>query len=139
MILLDTNVVSEFRKIIAGKGDAHVASWAVQQSAPSLFLAAITLHELEKGVLLMERRDRRQGAELRTWLDGSLMPAFAGRILPVDERVALAAAHLHIPNPRPLADCLIAATAVVHGMTIATRNTGDFQGLPVALVNPWLA
>ena len=137
MILLDTNVVSEYRKVSSGRADPGVVAWTERQRPESLFLSAITLHEVEKGVLRMERRDPKQGVVLRHWLDTALVPAFAGRILPVDERVAITAAHFHIPNPRPLADSLIAATALVHGMTIATRNVADFQGLPVSVLNPW--
>jgi toxin FitB len=139
VILLDTNVVSEYRKASFGRADPRVVAWTEGQIAAQLYLSTITLHEVEKGVLRMERRDPKQGAVLRQWLDTALIPAFAGRILSVDERVAIAAAHLHIPDPRPLADSLIAATALVHGMTIATRNTSDFHGIPVSVINPWLA
>jgi toxin FitB len=138
MILLDTNVVSEYRKASFGRADPNVVAWTDKQKPEQLYLSAITLHEVEKGVLRMERRDPKQGVMLRRWLDTTLIPAFAGRILPVDEAVAIAAAHFHIPDPRPLADSLIAATALVHGMTIATRNVADFQGIPVSLINPWL-
>lgn len=138
MILLDTNVVSEYRKASFGRADLAVVAWTERQDPQQLYLSTITLHEVEKGVLRMERRDPKQGAALRLWLDTALIPAFAGRILPVDEPVAIAAAHFHIPDPRPLADSLIAATALVHGMTIATRNMADFQGLPISILNPWL-
>ena len=137
MILLDTNVVSEYRKDSYGKADPRVVAWTKAQPKERLFISVITLLEVEKGALIMERRDRRQGAVLRGWIEATLIPSFDGRILPVDERVALATARLHMPNPRPVSDSLIAATAIVHGMTIATRNTGDFKGLPVGLINPW--
>ena len=137
MFLLDTNLVSELRKVCSGKADAGVAAWADQVEAAALFISAITLHELELGVLLMERRDPGQGALLRQWLDQSVLPAFAGRILAVDGAVAKRSAALHVPNPRPFRDGLIAATALVHGLVVVTRNLADFEATGVALLNPW--
>lgn len=137
MFVLDTNVVSELRKAKAGKADANVVAWAVNVPAVSLFLSAITLLELETGVMLLERRDRAQGAILRAWMDKHVLPAFAGRVLPVDTAVALQCAHLHVPDPRAERDALIAATAMVHGMTVVTRNTADFEPMGVPVHNPW--
>ena len=138
MYLLDTNVVSELRKAGAGRADPNVARWAAGVPTARLFISVITLMELESGVLLMERRDARQGALLRTWLTAHVVPAFAGRVLPVDEAVALRAAALHVPDPRPESDALIAATALVHGLTVVTRNGADFEPTGVAQLNPWL-
>ncbi|PKM16047.1 MAG: VapC toxin family PIN domain ribonuclease, partial [Gammaproteobacteria bacterium HGW-Gammaproteobacteria-2] len=121
MYLLDTNVVSELRKIRLGKADAHVADWAERVDAVDLYLSVITLQELEIGVLLAERRDPSQGAVFRAWLNGHVMPAFSGRILAVDIAVAQRSARLHVPDQRPIRDALIAATALVHGMTVVTR------------------
>jgi predicted nucleic acid-binding protein len=138
MFVLDTNVVSEMRKAGAGKANPGVAAWARSVPAALMFLSAISLHELEHGVLLAERRDPEQGALLRRWLDSSVAAAFADRILPVDERVARRAAALHVPDPAPFRDALIAATAQIHGMTVVTRNVSDFRrfaGLEVT--NPW--
>lgn len=135
--LLDTNVVSELRKVRTGKADPNVARWAENVLAADLFISAITVQELEIGVRLVERRDSAQGAVLRDWLDHQVWPAFAGRILPVDVPVALCSAQMHIPDPRPIRDCLIAATAKVHHMTVVTRNTADFAASGVALLNPW--
>lgn len=137
MFLLDTNVVSELRKAKAGKADARVTAWAGSVPYGSLFISAITVLELEMGVLLVERRDAAQGAILREWLDKHVLPAFHDRILPVDAAVAQRCAHLHVPDPRAERDALIAATALVHGMTVVTRNTGDFQATGVPLLNPW--
>lgn len=137
MFLLDTNVVSEIRKIRAGKADPNVAAWADGMDAADLFISAITLQELEIGVLLSERRDPAQGAIFRAWLDGHVLPAFSGRILAVDAAVALRGARLHVPDPRPVRDGLIAATALVHGMTVVTRNVADFAPTGVAVLNPW--
>ena len=122
MDLLDTNVVSELRKVRAGKADPGVAAWAEQVEAGSLFVSAITLHELELGVLLMERRDAAQGSLLRQWLEQSVLPAFTGRILAVDSAVARRGAALHGPDPRPFRDGLIAATALAHSLVVVTRN-----------------
>ncbi|MFZ4537597.1 type II toxin-antitoxin system VapC family toxin [Propionivibrio sp.] len=139
MYLLDTNVVSELRKIRHGKADSNVALWADSVDAADLYLSAITIHELEIGVLLAERRDPAQGAIFRAWLNGHVLPAFTGRILAVDSAVALRSARLHVPDPRPVRDGLVAATALVHGMTIATRNMADFEPTGVPTLNPWVS
>jgi len=138
MYVLDTNVVSELRKIRVGKADDHVADWADSVDAGDLYLSAITIQELEIGVLLAERRDPSQGAVLRAWLSGHVLPAFTGRILAVDTVVAQRSARLHVPNPRPVRDGLIAATALVHGMVVATRNVADFEPMGVSTLNPWI-
>ena len=135
MFLLDTNVVSELRK--ARIADANVVAWAGSQSTSSLFLSVISVLEIETGILLLERRDAAQAAVLRTWLDGHVLPAFSDRILPVDTAVARRCASLHVPDPRSDRDALIAATALVHGMTLATRNVDDFTPTGVAVLDPW--
>jgi len=138
MFLLDTNVVSELRKVKAGKADRHVAAWAARVPVSSLFVSAITILELETGVLLVLRRDPRQGALLRAWLDLQVLPAFCDRVLPVDTAVAQRCAALHVPDPRSERDALIAATAIVHHMTMVTRNVTDFAALGAGLLNPWV-
>jgi predicted nucleic acid-binding protein len=135
MYLLDTNVVSELRK--AKKAARSVRMWAQSLPAASLYLCAISILELEIGILLIERRDRKQGAVLRAWMDGHVLPAFDGRILAIDTTVAQRCATLHVPNPHSDRDALIAATALVHGMTVATRNVDHFQPTGVAVVSPW--
>ena len=135
--LLDTNVVSELRKIRLGKADRRVAQWADGVDASDLFISVITVQEIEIGVLLAERRDPKQGATLRLWLAQQVLPAFEGRILAIDTAIAQRSARLHVPNPRPVRDGLIAATALVHGMTVATRNVADFEPTGVAVLNPW--
>jgi len=137
MYVLDTNVVSELRKIRLGKADAQFAIWADSIEAMDLYLSAITIQELEIGVLLAERRDPSQGAVFRLWLNGHVIPAFNGRILDVDTAVAQRSAKLHVPDPRPVRDGLIAATALVHGMTVVTRNVADFEPTGVKTLNPW--
>lgn len=137
MFVLDTNVVSELRKIRSGKADSNVAEWADRVDAIDLYLSAITVLELETGVLRMERRDPIQGAILRAWMDRRVLPEFAGRVLPIDTEVARRCAGLHVPNSRSERDALIAATALVHGMTVVTRNVADFEATGVTLMNPW--
>jgi predicted nucleic acid-binding protein len=139
MFLLDTNVVSELRKVRAGKADQQVAVWADSVEASDLYVSVITIQELEIGVLLAERRDPAQGAILRVWLNDHVLTAFAGRILTVDTAVAQRSARLHVPDPHPVRDGLIAATALVHGMTVVTRNVADFESTGVPVLNPWVA
>jgi hypothetical protein len=138
MYLLDTNVVSELRKIRLGKADSRVAAWADSVDAADLYLSAITVQELEIGVLLAERRDPQQGAIFRAWLNARVLPAFAGRVLAMDLVVAQRSARLHVPDPRPVRDALIAATALVHRMTVVTRNVADFESTGVPTLNPWI-
>ena len=137
MYLLDTNVVSELRRAKAGKADPHVVAWAASVPVESLFLSAITVLELELGVLLIERRDPVQGALLRAWLEEQVLPAFSERILAVDTAVARRCAKLHVPDPRSERDALIAATALTHGLIVVTRNGADFQPTGVGTLDPW--
>jgi predicted nucleic acid-binding protein len=137
MFVLDTNVVSELRKARQGKADANVVAWSQSVDAAELFVSAITIMELELGVLAIERKDAAQGALLRAWLEQHVLPEFADRTLPVDTTVAQRCARLHVPDKRGERDALIAATALVHGMTLVTRNIADFQPTRVDLLNPW--
>lgn len=137
MYVLDTNVVSELRKVRVGKADPNVAAWSESVDAADLFVSAITIMELELGVLLTERKDASQGAMLRSWLDQHVLPEFSGRTLPVDTAVAQRCARLHVPDKRGERDALIAATALVHGMTVVTRNVADFQPTSATIINPW--
>jgi predicted nucleic acid-binding protein len=137
MYLLDTNVVSELRKAKSGKADKHVIAWAASVPANGLYLSAISVLELETGILLIQRRDASQGAMLRAWLEEHVLPAFSGRILAIDTAVAQRCAKLHVPDPKADRDALIAATALVHGMTLVTRNVGDFEYTGVKILNPW--
>ena len=137
MFVLDTNVVCELRRAAIGKADARVVAWASSIRPAALFLSVVTLMEIEQGILQLERRDLRQGAIIRHWFVGQVQPAFAGRVLPIDDTVALRCARLHVPDPRQERDALIAATALVHGMTVVTRNTADFAPTGVPLLDPW--
>jgi len=138
MYVLDTVVVSETRKIRAGRADPDVASWVARVEHDLAYISAITIQELELGVLLAQRRDPAPGTILRTWLDNDVFEAFDQRILPVDARVAQLAASLHVPDPAPPSDALIGATAIANNMVLVTRNTRDFERFPgLEVLNPW--
>lgn len=137
MFLLDTNVVSELRKVKAGKADANVARWAHSIGSSTTYISVITAMELELGVLMAERRDPSQGAVLRRWLQGQVLTEFEGRVLPIDLPVALQCARLHVPDPKSERDALIAATGLIHGLTVVSRNVGDFAATGVSLIDPW--
>ena len=137
MFVLDTNVVSELRR--PKKADPKVLAWASTIPLANFFLSSITVLELELGALLMERKDATQGAVLRTWIDKQVLPRFEGRIFAVDVAIAQRCARLHVPDSRSERDALIAATALVHGMTVATRNVADFSPTNVRIINPWTA
>ncbi|MGH9413759.1 MAG: type II toxin-antitoxin system VapC family toxin [Terriglobales bacterium] len=139
MFLLDTNVISELRKIGVGRADANVTRWQSAANTATLYVSVVTLMELEIGTLLLARRDARQAAMLREWLEGYVLPEFENRTLAIDRAVALRCARLHVPNRRPERDAYIAASALVHGMAVVTRNTGDYADLGVEVVNPWSA
>jgi predicted nucleic acid-binding protein len=131
--LLDTNILSDARR-----GSAALDAWLAPQPVSDLAISAITLLELDIGVRRKERIDQTAGSLLRVWLDEVVRPMFDGRTLPVDELVALEASRLHVPDPMPEMDALIAATALSHGLTLVTRNLQDMTRTGVALLNPWL-
>lgn len=139
MFVLDTNVVSELCKVRLGKADATVAAWAESVDAVDLLVSAITIMELELGILSVERKDATQAAMLRSWLEQQVLPEFSGRTLPADTGVARRCARLYIPDKRGERDVVISATALVHGMTVVTRNVADFQPTGVTIINPWAA
>ncbi|MGO1182966.1 MAG: type II toxin-antitoxin system VapC family toxin [Micrococcaceae bacterium] len=131
--LLDTNILGDARK------QAHPAlnAWLASQPREDLAISVVTLLEIERGIMRVERRDTATGRHLRSWLKNDVTSAFEGSIIPVDERVAYRAASLHVPDPMPEMDALIAATALVHGLTLVTRNIKDFQNAGVSLIDPW--
>jgi toxin FitB len=137
MYLLDTNVVSEGRKVGTSRIDPVAARWFDLIDSAQTFVSAMTIFELERGVLQMERRDAAQGSILRRWLNDQVMATYEGRVLPMSETVASICATLHIPDPKAERDAWIAATAIDAGLTLATRNVGDFAGMGVRLVNPF--
>ena len=135
MFVLDTNVISELRRGKPQQSDA-VRAWAAAQPDGKLFMSAITLLELELGIQALERRTPPQGGSLRVWLS-AVRAEFAGRILPFTENTAPLCAALHVPNPRPERDAMIAASALEHKFAVVTRNVADFAGTGVEVVNPW--
>ena len=139
MYLLDTNVVSEIRKIQQGKADTHLSAWVRQIPANQMYISTITLLELETGIMRIERKDPAQGTTLRTWLEQQVKLTFRGRILPFDEYTAPICATMHTPDPKPITDSLIAATAKQHGLTVVTCNVKDFTETGVKVFNPFEA
>jgi predicted nucleic acid-binding protein len=144
MYLLDTNVVSEMRKVRGARSprariNPHVQAWLESVTASSLYLSVITILELEIGFHLLERRDPAQADVIRSWIRNHILPAFSGRIFEVNIHIVQHCAALHVPDPQDDRDALIAATALVHSMTVVTRNVSDFARTGVKLLNPWEA
>jgi predicted nucleic acid-binding protein len=137
MFLLDTNVVSEFRKLRTKRENKNVAAWSANISVNALYISAITVCELEMGVISIERKDITQGAILRSWLESHVLPTFNERTLYFDTAVARCCAKLHVPDKQAAHDAMIAATALVHGLTVVTRNVDDFKKTGVEIINPW--
>jgi predicted nucleic acid-binding protein len=135
VFLLDTNVISELRR--PERAAVTVIAWTNRVDPAEMYVSVISILELEAGALLVGRRDSAQEAVLRRWIDGTVIPTFADRILPVDLTVARRCAALHVPDKRPAADALIAATALVHRLSVVTRNVQDFAPMGVKLVDPW--
>ena len=134
MHLLDTDLVFELRNAKAGATDPGLATWAAKAPRTSLFVSALTLLELETAATRAERKDKPRGAALRDWLDSRVMPAFDGRILPVDAAVVRRRAHVPLADSR---DALLAATALEHGLTLATRDATAFAKVPrLKVFNP---
>ena len=137
MFVLDINMVSKIRKASSSEADLNVVAWTTATPVKSLHICAISIIRLELSILQSERKDRSQSELLRTWLETKVMTAFEDRILSVDTDVARQCAALHVPDPRSERDALIAATAMVHGMSVATRNESDFKPTGVSILNPW--
>lgn len=135
--LLDTNVISELRRS-EGRAEPAVRRWVASRAPSDMYLSAMTILEIELGIARLRRRDPQQASRLQTWLENDVLDVFAGRILPMDVRVARHAARSHVPDPRPERDAIIAATAAVHGLTVVTRNISDFEPMGVALIDPWV-
>lgn len=137
MFLLDTNAVSDLRR--PDRAPAGLLQWSRATPPHQQFISCITVFELELGIRQKERRDREQGRLLRQWLQAQVLPTFDGRILDIDTAVAHRCAAMHVPNPAPERDAWIAATALVHGLTVVSRNTRDFGAYGVQVLNPWEA
>jgi toxin FitB len=138
MYLLDTNVISEMRKMASGRTHPQLSAWVQSVPASALFTSVLCLLELERGALQVRKRDAAQPDFLLQWIELRVRPAFAGRVLPVSELIAQQCAPLHIPDPKPEMDALIAATALVHGLVVVSRNTSDFAFKGLQVLNPWL-
>ena len=140
MFLLDTNILSEIRKISQGRADPALAHWVQNIDFDRCHLCVITLLEIEQGILRVQHRgDEAQFLRLENWLNDTVLPTFGTRILPIDAHTARICARLHVPDQRPYNDALIAACAIRHGLTLVTRNTRDFAALQVPLLNPFSA
>jgi len=137
MYLLDTNVISELRKLGDGRCDPNVERWIAGPADDELHLSVMSIMEIELGILRLERRDRKQAGMLRTWMQDHVEPAFADGILPMTIDIASRCARLHVPDPRSERDAWIAATALVHDLIVVTRNVADFAETGVSLLNPW--
>ena len=133
--LLDTNVVSALRR--KDKAEKRVIEWFESLAGAEFFISALTMMEIETGIRRLERYDRRQAAIIRSWKEGPLRTLFQGRFVDVDLEIAERCASLHVPDPQPEIDALIAATAIVRGLTLVTRNERDFATMPVQVMNPW--
>lgn len=138
MYLLDTNIVSEMRKVKLGKAHPNFVAWFASVSSQDIFINATVLMEVERGVLQKERKDVRQGAVLRAWFDGVILPTFYGKILPIDDKTAQICAKLHIPDHAPENDAWIAASAMQHHLILATRNSRDFERTGARVFNPFV-
>ena len=137
MYLLDTNIISESRKLGTYRIDPRAARWFAQVDVETTFISAMTIFELERGVRQMERRDVTQGSALRRWLDDQIMTTYENRTLPLSRAVAQICASLHIPDPKSERDAWIAATAIDAKLTLVSRNVQDFANMSVDLINPF--
>ncbi|MFC0035310.1 type II toxin-antitoxin system VapC family toxin [Cardiobacterium valvarum] len=137
MYLLDTNIISELKKLDSGKIHPQVQRWAYSINLMQTKVSVVSITEIRTGILSLARKDQAQAASLDNWFTNRLLPAYRTRTLSVDTEVALICAQLHIPAKRPINDAYIAATAIAHNLTLVTRNVRDFQGLPLMLENPF--
>jgi len=132
--LIDTNVISEIRK--GERCDAHVSAWYASIAADDIFLSALVLGEIRKGVELARARDPAKATALERWLR-DVKAAFSGRVLGIDEAVTDQWGRMNAIRPVPAIDGLLAATALTHGLTLVTRNETDVAGLGAAVLNPF--
>jgi predicted nucleic acid-binding protein len=132
--LLDTNVLSELRR--GHRADEGVARWFATVPEESIFISVLVLGELRQGVERIRRRDPASAARLERWLH-ALLATHSDRFVPVDERVADLWGRLCVPDPLPAIDGLLAATALVHDLTLVTRNVRDVESTGVRVLNPF--
>lgn len=132
--LIDTNIISELRK--GERCDPAVAAWWSGVAEGDLWLSALVLGEIRKGVELARRRDPQKAGALEAWL-GEVVSGFGDRVLPVDASVAEEWGRMNAIRPVPVIDALLAATAKINGLTLVTRNEADVAGLGVEVLNPF--
>lgn len=137
MYLLDTNIISELKKLDSGKIHPQVQRWAYSINLMQTKISVVSITEIRTGILSLARKDKAQAASLDNWFTNRLLPAYRTKTLPVDTKVALIYAQLNVPNKRPINDAYIAATAIAHKLKLVTRNIQDFQGMPITLENPF--
>ena len=137
MYLLDTNIISELKKLDSGKIHPQVQRWAYSINLMQTKISVVSIIEIRTGILSLARKGQAQAASFDNWFTNRLLPAYRTRTLSVDTEVALICAQLHIPTKRPINDAYIAATAIAHNLTLVTCNVRDFQGLPLMLENPF--
>ncbi len=133
--LLDTNVVSETRRI---RADERVVAFLTSVDAAKLFISVLTLGELRRGVEIKRRGDPDAATRIGAWVDG-IESTFADRILPIDTPVARLWGELSADRKHPVVDTLIAATALAWDLTLVTRNVGDLAGINISIIDPWQA
>lgn len=134
--LLDTNVVSELRK--RDRADAYVRAWFEEHDSVELWLSVLVVGELRRGVELLRRRDPAAGAALNDWLQ-TVITDFGDRVLPITTAVCQRWAVLNVPDPVPVVDGLLAATALESDLALVTRNTADVERTGVSIINPFAA
>lgn len=132
--LVDTNVISELRK--GRRCDPGVASWFAAAASEEIYLSALTLGEIRKGIENIRRRDESAAAALEEWFR-ELEVSHSDHILPVDQAIAEQWGRFNVPDPLPVLDSLLAATASVHGLTLVTRNLKDVERTGVDCLNPF--
>lgn len=142
MYLLDTNIISELKKIQNNRINPNVLNWFNHQNPQKFYTSSIVIMELKIGALLRQKKDETAYQNLMNWIDYTVIPAFNGQILPIDDAVLAVCANLHVPNPRGQHDALIGATAISCNMTVVTRNVSDFDGMSVngailPIINPF--
>lgn len=132
--LLDTNVISELRK--GGRADANVTAWFADVADEEIFLSVLTIGEIRRGIESVRRRDPDSAAALDRWLN-LVSEAHGDRVVPIDRAIAEEWGRMNVPDPLPVVDGLLAATARVLGLTLVTRNVADIAGTKVVLLNPF--
>ncbi|WP_228777398.1 type II toxin-antitoxin system VapC family toxin [Lonepinella koalarum] len=137
MFLIDTNVISELRKIPLGDANVNVSEWAMRIPEEHIFISVVSIMEIKRGILTLQRRDPTQAKIIQQWFENIIKAQFQSRILPINLKTAEICATLHAPNKRPENDAWIAAIALEHNLTLATRNVKDFDIAELKIFNPW--